>query len=620
MVRSRNGLFAASLSCFAAAALLPGAGGSALPLGSGIGGGGAAPRLKGVSQARTAKGHWLALRRPASVGAGDLLVAGISLRATRLRPPAGWRLVRADSNRGRGVNLTHAVYFRVASAREPSTYRWHLAVRSSASGGLLAYGGADEARPVLIHSGRFGARSRSIVAPGVSTSEGSVRVVGFFTASGRAAITPPRGMTRRYSVSGIVPSGASVAAADFLHSTARATGSRVARLRARHAGTIGQLVALRPKANGPSTQPPPPPPPGPPPPGPPPPPGSGGAQLPPPLPPSTGQTFYVATTGSDSNPGTEFAPWRTVQKALNTLQPGQRALVRAGTYTQDLVFSRAGTATAPITVASYPGERPVLHAAATSGDTFPIRITGSYFRLQGFVLENAKGISSTNVYFDVGADHIELSRNEIRFSQDQGAFAEASTSDLQILGNFIHDNGLGHVSGQHQSHGLYIEGANHLIANNMISDHPYGFGIQIYPSNTGTIVVGNTVVESGFSGIVLGGSDGVSNVRVRNNIFAFNQQYGVARDSACPTSSFADLNVLFGNGSGAVQAGCSGLSTAGGNRASDPLFVNRSAGDLHLQAGSPAIDYARPDYSPAADFDGRSRPQGPAPDSGATER
>jgi hypothetical protein len=327
----------------------------------------------------------------------------------------------------------------------------------------------------------------------------------------------------------------------------------------------------------------------------------------------------VATSGSDSNPGTLSSPWGTVQKALNTLQPGQRALVRAGTYTQDLVFSRAGTASAPITVASYPGETPVLHAASNSGDTYPIRVTGSYFRLQGFVLENARGISSTNVYFDVGADHVELSKNEIRFSQDQGVFAEASTSDLQILGNFVHDNGLGHVPGQHQSHGLYIEGTNHLIANNVIATQPFGFGIQIYPQNTGTIIVQNTVVASGYSGIVVGGSGGVSNIRIRNNIFAFNNQYGVARDSTCPTSSFADTNVLFGNGSGAVQGGCSGLNTSGGNRTTNPLFVNYGGLDLHLLAGSPAIDYALPAYSPPTDYDGRGRPQGLTADAGAYE-
>ena len=308
-----------------------------------------------------------------------------------------------------------------------------------------------------------------------------------------------------------------------------------------------------------------------------------------------------------------------MQKALNTLQPGQRALVRAGTYTQDHVFSRAGTASAPITVAAYPGERPVLHAAATTGDTYPIRITGSYFRLQGFVLENAKGISSTNVYFEGAAHHVELSRNDIRYSQDQGVFAEATTSDLQILGNRIHDNGWGHVSGQHQSHGLYVEGRNHLIANNVVHDHPYGFGMQLYPQNSGSIVVANTVVASGHSGIVLGGSGGVSGIVVRGNVFTFNSQYGIAHDSACPTSSVADTNVLYGNGSGAVQSGCSGLGTSGGNRTTNPLFVDYAGRDLHLQAGSAALDYARSDYSPASDHDARARPLGAAADAGAYE-
>jgi hypothetical protein len=235
------------------------------------------------------------------------------------------------------------------------------------------------------------------------------------------------------------------------------------------------------------------------------------------------------------------------------------------------------------------------------------------------VLENARGISSTNVYFEGSAHHDELSQNELRFSQDQGMFVEAGTHDLQILGNTIHDNGLGHVSGQHQSHGIYIEGRDHLVANNVIHDHPYGFGIQVYPQNTGTIVVGNTVVTSGYSGLVVGGPNGVSNIVIRNNVFANNSQYGVSHDSSCPTSTLVDTNVVFGNGSGGVQSGCPGISTAAGNRAADPLFMNLATRDLHLRSGSPAVDYGRPDFSPLLDVDGESRPHGAGPDAAADE-
>jgi hypothetical protein len=43
-------------------------------------------------------------------------------------------------------------------------------------------------------------------------------------------------------------------------------------------------------------------------------------------------TYYVATTGNDANPGTEAAPFRTMQKAANMVGPGDTVLVRAGTY------------------------------------------------------------------------------------------------------------------------------------------------------------------------------------------------------------------------------------------------------------------------------------------------
>ena len=348
-------------------------------------------------------------------------------------------------------------------------------------------------------------------------------------------------------------------------------------------------------------------------------PGLGGL-LPSPLRPSTGTTFYVSTSGSDSNPGTPTAPWRTIQKALNVLLPGQQALVRAGTYTQDLVMSRSGTASAPITVAAYPGETVVLHAASITGDTYPIQITGAYFRLQGFVIENGLGTSDANVYFWGSANHIELSGNEIRYGQDQGVFADNTTSYLQILGNRIHDNGWNHVQGQHQSHSIYLEGANDLIANNLIYNHPYGFGLHIYRSNHDTIVVDNTIASSAHSSIVVGGSGGVYNITIRNNIL-YGDDYGVEMDSTCPTGPvYVDSNVIYAYRVTAVETGCSRVDTSGGNTLAAPLFANYAGRDLHLQSGSPAVDQALADWSMTRDFDRRSRPQGASPDIGAFER
>lgn len=53
----------------------------------------------------------------------------------------------------------------------------------------------------------------------------------------------------------------------------------------------------------------------------------------------------------------------------------------------------------------------------------------------------------------------------------------------------------------------------------------------------------------------------------------------------------------------------------------DPLFVDLSGGDYHLQPNSPAKDVGQPSVglSPSQDFDRVSRPQGTAPDLGAFE-
>jgi hypothetical protein len=338
-----------------------------------------------------------------------------------------------------------------------------------------------------------------------------------------------------------------------------------------------------------------------------------GTALPVPLAASAGPTFSVGPGGSDANPGTAAAPWRTVQKALNTLQPGQRALVRAGTYAESLRFNRAGTAAAPITVAGYPGERPVL--TSDGGRPLEIGSRGAYFRFAGFVVEKSPFVSGGNI--DVYGADIELSDNVIRLSRDQGIYTAEESRNVQILRNSIRSNGQGVI---HQSHGIYLQGNDHLVANNVIHDHPYGFGIQVYDRNSRSIITGNTVTNSGHSGIVLGGSAGVDSILVLNNIFAFNGKFGIQHDSSCPARSRADHNVLYGNVWGAAQQGCAGLDYTGGNRTSDPFFRDHTARDLHLGPGSPALDYAVAEYSPASDHDGRARPQGPAADAGAYER
>lgn len=58
-------------------------------------------------------------------------------------------------------------------------------------------------------------------------------------------------------------------------------------------------------------------------------------------------TYYVSTSGNDSNNGSQTAPWRTVQKAANTIVAGDTANIAAGTYSENVTFSNSGSSGKP---------------------------------------------------------------------------------------------------------------------------------------------------------------------------------------------------------------------------------------------------------------------------------
>jgi hypothetical protein len=60
---------------------------------------------------------------------------------------------------------------------------------------------------------------------------------------------------------------------------------------------------------------------------------------------AVGQTYYVSTSGNDANPGTQAAPFRTIQKATNTAVAGDTVIVNAGTYNEVVSAGSSGTGT-----------------------------------------------------------------------------------------------------------------------------------------------------------------------------------------------------------------------------------------------------------------------------------
>ena len=74
--------------------------------------------------------------------------------------------------------------------------------------------------------------------------------------------------------------------------------------------------------------------------------------------------FHVATAGSDTNPGTKKAPFRTVQRAAEAAQPGDIITVHTGVYRERIDPPRGGTSdTKRIVYQAAPGEKVALTGA-----------------------------------------------------------------------------------------------------------------------------------------------------------------------------------------------------------------------------------------------------------------
>jgi hypothetical protein len=70
---------------------------------------------------------------------------------------------------------------------------------------------------------------------------------------------------------------------------------------------------------------------------------------------------YMSPAGDDAASGTVDHPWRTLAHAVEQLAPGDTLYLRGGTYLEhDLTIRLKGSAAAPITIQSYPGERAVV--------------------------------------------------------------------------------------------------------------------------------------------------------------------------------------------------------------------------------------------------------------------
>src|SRR5262249_4910411 len=106
--------------------------------------------------------------------------------------------------------------------------------------------------------------------------------------------------------------------------------------------------------------------------------------------------YWVSTTGSDSNPGTQAMPFATVLHANLFAKAGITIWGMPGTYSRTftVTLANSGTAASPINIFATAGARPVLDyapqkAMGPDDNKRGLNITGDYWHVRGLEIKNA---------------------------------------------------------------------------------------------------------------------------------------------------------------------------------------------------------------------------------------
>jgi hypothetical protein len=213
-----------------------------------------------------------------------------------------------------------------------------------------------------------------------------------------------------------------------------------------------------------------------------------------------------------------------------------------------------------------------------------------------------------------GSSSGQIYRNHVHHTQRVGIYVDAwdkHTYDIAVYSNVVHDiqDNDGFAIGSEQ--GGLLE--NVRVYNNIAYHNRY-VGLTLHnccpgpPAHPvhGVTVVNNTFYDNGWT--VWGGGISVDNpdlqdVVIRNNIVSQNLYFQIAVGPSVPAQNLGvDHNLIDG------FRGTEGEIYGDDYVTGDPLLLDPSEADFHLQPGSPAIDRGSAIDAPSDDLDGRPRP------------
>ncbi len=369
---------------------------------------------------------------------------------------------------------------------------------------------------------------------------------------------------------------------------------------------------------------------------------------------STTNLVWVSPTGSDSNPGTQAAPWKTFYHTAQSIKQGQTAIFMDGTYneTQEVRVFVQGTAMSPVCFESqHPWGATLSYSLPTGAETsimlyapyqyflnFQVYIASAdpaiyvygiqtwypckYCIIQGNKITFSSSIAAPfgikpngdftiidhnsieNTVDSVDSQGIVISNNDIHLVHPQsgigrvwGVLQKGGTRNSQVYNNYIHTNLTGIATG-----GIDLGGASCSTCMYQSS------GYENYNSVAWNNIVApdNSSITSLDRGLTL---EACSNCTFNNNVVVGSsiglRTYAEVQPTYNPTF-INNIVVNATDGFSAPSGSYTGTLTidynlfynvtnlypqAHGITGQDPLFYNLYS-DWHLQSSSPAIGAA----------------------------
>ncbi|KAA0003386.1 MAG: hypothetical protein FE048_01635 [Thermoplasmata archaeon] len=220
-----------------------------------------------------------------------------------------------------------------------------------------------------------------------------------------------------------------------------------------------------------------------------------------------------------------------------------------------------------------------------------------------------------------GSSNGKVYGNHVHHLQRLGIYVDAwdkHTYNIEVFQNIVHNcNSYGFAVAS-EAGGLL---ENIRIYNNIAYDNEVcgigiaGWGFMLKHPMRNIKVINNNFYNNGEGvwggGISVENSD-AENIVIRNNICSQNLLFQIQVEVSVQNLT-VDHNLI--DGYRGYEDEIYGDDYVEG----DPMFVNPSGADFHLQKNSPAIDNGSPINAPTDDFDGNPRPQGKGYDIGAYE-